>query len=437
MMKILIFPYSNESSIEIIKSLRGLDFLEIYTSHLNENHAGFGYINKKYFFKLDRDNDADYGLGESALKQLFNFIEEKNIDYVFITNCNVLKILYTYMLETRMEYIPRFLIPNAYNLKYCIYKNYLYENLRDICPKIFTKGDIETIKNTSTEFNIVKNYFVKPIFGSSGNDCFLTTNYEICSQDNAFFKNKIICEYLPGKEYTVDCLCDGIGQLIDFNIRERISTRNGITDVGKSINDYNLKIEINRLLLEITSKITLPYIWFAQFKEDENGNPKLIEINARVSGSFCITKENRKDYILQLIHLLNKDNVNVINYNNASNTKIVRHFNVLETEKRAYVVDIDGTICTETNGQFHLAKPIYDNIKKINNLFDNGAKITYFTSRGMKQCNNDVAKVYEIFFDMTKNQLISWGAKYDSLILGKPIGIPIDNDALTCANLGE
>jgi len=85
-----------------------------------------------------------------------------------------------------------------------------------------------------------------------------------------------------------------------------------------------------------------------------------------------------------------------------------------------YVIDIDGTICNNTNSQYKNAKPFEDRIKKINNLYDQGNEIIYFTARGMKTYNNDVKKVYEVYYNFTIEQLSRWGAKYNKLILGKP-----------------
>ena len=46
-------------------------------------------------------------------------------------------------------------------------------------------------------------------------------------------------------------------------------------------------------------------------------------------------------------------------------------------------VDIDETIClSPENRDYTLAKPIVDNIKKINQLHDEGNKIVYWTARG-------------------------------------------------------
>ncbi len=47
-------------------------------------------------------------------------------------------------------------------------------------------------------------------------------------------------------------------------------------------------------------------------------------------------------------------------------------------------VDIDETICDYPDGErkYELAQPIYGNIEKINNLYDEGNTIIYWTARG-------------------------------------------------------
>jgi uncharacterized HAD superfamily protein len=48
-----------------------------------------------------------------------------------------------------------------------------------------------------------------------------------------------------------------------------------------------------------------------------------------------------------------------------------------------YFVDIDGTICTNTNGKYEKAVPFPSNIKKVNDLYDEGNEIIYWTARGI------------------------------------------------------
>ena len=87
-----------------------------------------------------------------------------------------------------------------------------------------------------------------------------------------------------------------------------------------------------------------------------------------------------------------------------------------------YVFDIDGTICTLTDGKYVLATPYEDRIKIINQLYDEGNKITFLTARGMGRTDNNQVRANELFYDLTARQLDQWGVKYHQLFLGKPSG---------------
>ena len=87
-----------------------------------------------------------------------------------------------------------------------------------------------------------------------------------------------------------------------------------------------------------------------------------------------------------------------------------------------YVIDIDGTICTNTNGDYENAKPILERIEKVNRLYDEGNKIVFLTARGMGRSGNSSAYAYSAFYELTCKQLKMWGVKYHNLFLGKPSG---------------
>ena len=75
---------------------------------------------------------------------------------------------------------------------------------------------------------------------------------------------------------------------------------------------------------------------------------------------------------------------------------------------KTYVFDIDGTVCTNTFGEYKEAKPYKERIEFINNLYEEGNIIKYFTARGTTTGIN--------WFDLTKTQLNEWGALYHELI---------------------
>jgi hypothetical protein len=77
-------------------------------------------------------------------------------------------------------------------------------------------------------------------------------------------------------------------------------------------------------------------------------------------------------------------------------------------------VDIDETICDyDPTGprEYHLARPIWINIDKINELYDDGHLITYYTARGSKTGKD--------WFELTKDQIEEWGCKYHYLSVGE------------------
>jgi histidinol phosphatase-like enzyme len=87
-----------------------------------------------------------------------------------------------------------------------------------------------------------------------------------------------------------------------------------------------------------------------------------------------------------------------------------------------YVFDVDGTICTMTDGKYHEAKPNFDRIQKVNSLYDAGHTVIFLTARGMGTTSNNVAAAYAKWYDFTEKQLKSWGIKFHQLFLGKPFG---------------
>ncbi len=88
-----------------------------------------------------------------------------------------------------------------------------------------------------------------------------------------------------------------------------------------------------------------------------------------------------------------------------------------------YYVDIDGTICTNTNGNYKLAKPLVNRIEIINHLYESGHEIHYWTARGGHSRKD--------YSELTKKQLTEWGCKYTELHMKKPsYDVFIDDKAM-------
>lgn len=95
---------------------------------------------------------------------------------------------------------------------------------------------------------------------------------------------------------------------------------------------------------------------------------------------------------------------------------------ITTNEKLTYVFDIDGTICSLSDGDYKLVRPIYERIDIINELYEQGHTILFQTARGMGRTKNNVLLAEKLFRELTEKQLDDWGVKYHKLFMGKPSG---------------
>ena len=88
-----------------------------------------------------------------------------------------------------------------------------------------------------------------------------------------------------------------------------------------------------------------------------------------------------------------------------------------------YCFDIDGTICTNTEGDYEKAKPFLDVVAEVNRLYYTGNRILLNTARGGTTGTD--------WTDVTKHQLKKWGVHYHELIMTKPTAdVFIDDRAI-------
>jgi hypothetical protein len=81
--------------------------------------------------------------------------------------------------------------------------------------------------------------------------------------------------------------------------------------------------------------------------------------------------------------------------------------------KMIIYVDIDETICvTPEDRDYSKSSPISSHIDKINELFEEGNTIVYWTARGTTTGTD--------WREVTEAQFTHWGVKYHELHFGKP-----------------
>jgi carbamoyl-phosphate synthase large subunit len=100
-----------------------------------------------------------------------------------------------------------------------------------------------------------------------------------------FGREIVLCEYLPGEEYSVDMLVNH-GRVLALLIRIREKVISGISVRGTFVTDP----EIEHQCLSIASNFQLHGPIGMQFKRASQGYPKILEINPRLQGAVSTAR---------------------------------------------------------------------------------------------------------------------------------------------------
>jgi carbamoyl-phosphate synthase large subunit len=233
------------------------------------------------------------------LDKVKDIAEKESVDIIIPTVDEDLPIFSRNMSSFR----ARVMISPQETVETCDDKARLYEKLKDsgISPEFLVTDKREDL----LDFQKNQKIFMKPRVGrgSRGIEAFDRTDLVPEEKIN---KKNIFCEYLPGREYTIDTLCDLEGNLVVAIPRIRMSTDRGISVHGKT--------EKNQEILKKVAFIcnTLKFIGHIniQFKLDSQGIPKLVEINPRLSGGFPLTVASGVNTLELLYKLLKGEKIN-------------------------------------------------------------------------------------------------------------------------------
>lgn len=213
---------------------------------------------------------------ESFLKEFIYIVKENNIEFIIPTDDTIAMIL-----TKNQDTIPAKIICSSYDTALlCRYKSKTYKALNGeyYLPKLYSKDHIESLQ----EYPV----FVKPDNGQGSRGAMKIDSIEAFDRIENI-DEMVICEYLPGEEYTVDCFTDRYGKLIFCSPRCRSRLMNGITARG-----YNVPCdeEFSQIIDRINKKIKFRGYWFAQLKRDKEGSLKLMELCCRFAGTFGVSK---------------------------------------------------------------------------------------------------------------------------------------------------
>jgi carbamoyl-phosphate synthase large subunit len=140
-----------------------------------------------------------------------------------------------------------------------------------------------TMANGSRGFRIISDNIDQHdlLFNYKPNNTFIHLDQAIAILSSKPFPPLLVSEYLPGDEYSVDCLADeGTAKLIVPRVRNKMV--NGISVKGSFVNDSEIISYCKSIIqvLQLHGNIGI------QVKRDAEGKALLLEINPRVQGTI-------------------------------------------------------------------------------------------------------------------------------------------------------
>ena len=258
MTNILVFPCGSEIGIEIYNSLSDIKNINLFGGSSVSNNPGKMYY-ERYFEGFPMVDDIDF------INYLNDFIQKYNIDILYPAMDKVIL-----NLSKQLDKVNcRVIIANEETVEICMSKSKSYKKFKN---KIRVPKLID-INSNNNSFPL----FVKPDIGHGSRGAKLIKSFK---ELDLIEQDMILMEYLPGKEYTIDCFTDFRGNLLFVGGRQRKRIVNGISASTELVNNS----KFNEIAAIINRYLKFNGAWFFQIKVDSNGEFCLLEIEPRIAG---------------------------------------------------------------------------------------------------------------------------------------------------------
>jgi carbamoyl-phosphate synthase large subunit len=199
--------------------------------------------------------------------------------------------------------------------------------------------------------------FLKPECGYGARDSFKIRNVRELAFYDAQVADNILCEYLPGDEYTVDCFSSIEHGLIFCEARQRMKTVNGLSVLTEHV-DLPIVKQIGEV---IAAKLRFIGAWFFQVKYNREGRLCLLEIAPRIPGAAALHRNKGINFPLLSIHEhmgQSVDRVLINDYRISCYKCVENRFRLSLTYDRAYV-DLDDTIILKNKVNTKMVQYLY------------------------------------------------------------------------------
>ena len=276
---ILVFPCGSEIALEVYRSVKDSAHFKLIGASSIDDHGKFVF--EDYIGKVPFITEKNF------LTEIKKIITNRKIDAIYPAMDSVINLL-----KVNENFLGCKVISScSETTQTCLSKSRTYETL---------SGIVKTPK-TFKNVNEVASF---PVFGKPDIGYGSHGTKKISSKEDLLVylsenPTSVICEYLSGAEYTVDCFTDFYGNLKIAKPRERCRVMNGISVNTKPVFDNG---EFKDFAKKINDKIKFNGAWFFQVKRDRNGDLTLLEIASRFGGSSSLFRAKGINFALMSIY---------------------------------------------------------------------------------------------------------------------------------------
>lgn len=318
---VMIFGGGGYNAVQIYFSLK-------HNLRFHPIMAG-SYDNHGSYISNDSIDDLPYTYEPSFIPKLNECISKHNIKFIIPAHDTAALTL----VENKDAINAVVVCSCLETTRICRYKSMTYQALSglDFIPAVYSYDMV-------TPFPI----FAKDDEGQGGHNTHLIRTLDELNAIKSEPVNYVLCEFLPGKEVTIDCFTDRHGKLRFMQPRYRERIMNGIT---ARTSNAEITDEFRHIVYSIAERISFRGYWFVQCKQDVHGKYKLMEISTRFAGTFDLSKS--LDVNLPLLALCDFSDMDIDitpnKYKISLDKTYIDRYKINYPYKRVYV-DFDDTL---------------------------------------------------------------------------------------------
>jgi carbamoyl-phosphate synthase large subunit len=339
--RVLVFPGGTEIGLEIRQALAWCKEVELFSAGAPvSNHAPFVFARH---FVVPMVDQAGW------LETLREVVCTNRVTHIFPAHDDALLAL-----AEHASQLPAKVVTSP------------IETCRITRSKVATARALEGILPTPILFSKVEEVrefpvFLKPDRGQGSQGVELARDQEELAALHRKDTGRKIFEFLPGREFTVDCFSDREQGLLYASGRERRRIKSGIAMDSALANDSRF----TEYARAINSVLKLHGAWFFQTKEDRAGILKVLEVAPRIGGTSALSRARGVNLPLLSLYEAEREPVTIAvgNQKIEIDRALVNRFRS-DLSYRVLYIDFDDTLIIRNEVNVELVKLLYQAVNR-------------------------------------------------------------------------